>query len=321
LDFVSFLPTALIASLFQGRPDVVVAASPNFFAGVAGALVGIIRDLPFVVEIGDLWPGFVASLGALKRPYEIAVLERIELFMYRRAQRIICLTHSFRDNLVGRGVPSAKIEVILNGVEINTFEPGPPSDALKDQYNPGSLFTIGYIGTQGAAHGLESVLDAAELLPDVLFLFVGDGAEAGALKKKAERAKLINIVFVPQQKRSRMPDFLRLCDVSLVQLRDLPLLRSAIPSKIFEAMATARPILLVAPKGDASALVEQEDCGINVAPGSATKLVQTINCLRADEALRARLGANGRFAAHRYTRERQAREVLLALENAVGTPD
>jgi glycosyltransferase involved in cell wall biosynthesis len=162
------------------------------------------------------------------------------------------------------------------------------------------------------------VLDAAKLIPEVHFLFVGAGAATEALRDRVQGLRLTNVSMVPMQKRSLMPRLWRLCDVALVQLRDLPLLNSAIPSKLFEAMATGRPILLAAPEGDASKIVLGAQCGIHVPSGDPAALAEAIRKLSADAALRASLAANGLAASARHSRDRQAILMLDVLEGVVG---
>jgi glycosyltransferase involved in cell wall biosynthesis len=318
LDFLSFFMTAFPVGVFLGRHDVVAATSPNFFAGLAGSFIALTRGRPFVLEIGDLWPAFISTLGAVRLRPVIRLLEVIELFMYRRADRVVCLTKGFKDNLVAREVPEDKIEVILNGVDTEFFTAGAPEPVDIDRYNPGQRFTVGYYGTQGAAHGLEAVLDVARQLPDVHFLFVGAGAATETLKGRIRDLGLGNVTMVSMQPREMMPRLWRLCDAALVQLRDLPLLNSAIPSKIFEAMATGRPILLAAPEGDASSLVVGERCGLHVPFGNPSALADAIRKLLVDEALQKRLGDEGLAAAQRHSREQQASLMLDVLEAAVG---
>ena len=314
LDFVSFFFTAVPVGLLGGKYDVIAATSPNFFAGLSGAFISLLRRRPFVLEIGDLWPAFIVSLGAMKRSLLLHLLERIELFMYRRADSIICVSGGFKTNLASRGIPEVKLKVVLNGVDLGMFTPGPADPKDRQRFALKPQVTLGYYGTFGAAHGLTSTLEAAKELPEVQFLFVGDGAGARDLRDRVAQLKLSNVVVAPPVQRSMMPRLWRLCDVALVQLKDLPLLNTAIPSKIFEAMATAKPILLVAPQGDASQIVVSEGCGIHVLPGDVEQLISAIRRLIEDAGLRSELSGKAIGAASRYSRRRQAQLVLGALD-------
>jgi len=314
LDFVSFLFAGLPIGLLQKRPDVVAATSPNFFAGVCGCLVASLMRRPFLLEIGDLWPAFIVGLGEMQRSLVIRLLERIELYMYRKARRIVCLTQAFSDNLSARGIPGEKLKVIRNGVELGLFQQGAASLEMKERLNLAGDFLVGYYGTMGTAHGLETALEAADKLNGVRFLFVGGGAEAQMLKQKASEMGLRNVTFLPPQARTSMPELIRLCDVALVQLKPNSILATAVPSKLFEAMSMARPIVLAAPDGEAADILRQEGCGVRVPAGDPEALARTIAALRDDDETLDRLGRCGLEASSRHSREAQARRFLAVLE-------
>ncbi|MCC7017130.1 MAG: glycosyltransferase family 4 protein, partial [Rhodospirillales bacterium] len=239
LDFLSFMASATVAALDERRPDVVAATSPQFFAAVAGWLVGALRRIPFVFELGDIWPASIVGVGAMRGNPLLALMERLELFLYRRAARVAALTRAFKANLTGRGIDPGKIAVVPNGVDLRRYAPRPRDEALATEWNVAGKCVIGYVGTHGMAHGLGNVLDAAELIrerEDICFLLVGDGAERDMLLADAARRKLANVRMIGPQPKDAMPRIWSLCDVALVHLRDSPVFAEVIPSKIFEAM-------------------------------------------------------------------------------------
>ncbi len=317
LDFLSFLFSGFCAGLIQPRFDLVAATSPQFFSAVAGWLVGIVRRRPFVFELGDLWPASIAALGAMRKRRLYRVLETMELFLYRRAAAVVALTGAFKRDLVSRGIDPDKIAVVVNGVDLDRYAPASRDETLAADCGLGGRFVVGYIGTHGMAHGLENVLAAAALLrdePDVRFLFVGTGAAREALLAEAVARGLANVVFVPRQPKERMPAFWSLCDVALIHLKDLPVFETVIPSKMFEAMGMGLPLLMVAPAGEASAIVERERAGLWVPAGDPAAFAAAVRRLHHDRGLLAELGRNALAAAPRYSRERQARDMLAALE-------
>jgi len=319
LDFVSFLATGSVAALFERRPDVVAATSPQFFAAVAGWLVGVLRRVPFVFELGDIWPASIVAVGAMRPGPALHAMEAFELFLYRRSAAVAALTAAFRDNLVRRGIRRDKIAVVRNGVDLGRFSPRPRSPELARRRSVEGKFVIGYVGTHGMAHGLGNVLDAAALLradEDIRFMLVGDGAERTALMASAEARELANVIFVPPQPKEAMPDVWSLCDVALVHLRDAPDFAEVIPSKIFEAMAMGLPILLCLPAGEASRLVLDEGAGVHVAPGDPNALAGAIRELKADGARRRKFAAQSLASAPNHSRERQAEEMLEVLRLA-----
>lgn len=322
LDFLSYMMAAFLAGLFEPRPDVVVATSPQFFAGVAGWALAAVRGIPFVLELSDLWPESVVAVGAMKRSLALRWLEKLELLMYRRAAGIVALTHAFKTNLVRRGVEAGKISVVVNGVDLARYRPLPKDRELARRWGiPEGSFVAGYIGTLGMAHALENVLAAAALdgTLKIRFLFVGPGAEREKLLRQAERLGLANVTFVPAQPKESMRRWWSLCDVALVHLRNTPLFETVIPSKMFEAMAMGRPILLAAPRGEASEILARTGAGIWVPPDDPQALLEAVTLLMQNRPLYERLARESLASAARFSRERQARDMLAVLEQAVPT--
>lgn len=315
-DFLSFMGSSYVAGLVQERPDVVVATSPQFFAAIAGWALSTMHRRPFVFELSDLWPESIIAVGAMRPSLALRLLEHLELFLYRQAGAVVALTGSFRENLVRRGIPGEKIAVVTNGVELSRFSPRARDWELAQSLGiERHHFVAGYLGTLGMAHGLRNVLDAAEVLKNdpVRFLFVGSGAERESLVAEAERRGLGNVIFVAAQPKERMPAYWSLCDVALVHLKDTPLFRTVIPSKLFEAMGMGLPVLLAAPEGEASRIVLGENVGLHVPAADAESLAGAVRFLQASPAHVARLAAASLAAAPRWSRERQAREMLAAM--------
>lgn len=319
LDFLSFMVMAVIAGLIQPRPDVVVATSPQFFAAVAGWALGGLRRRPFVFELGDIWPASIVAVGAMRPSIFLRAMEKVELFLYRRAAAVAALTRAFKANLVGRGIAADKIAVVLNGVDLSRYRPTPRDEGLADSWGLGGKFVIGYVGTHGMAHGLGNVLAAAGHLKDrrdIAFLLVGDGAERAVLLAEKARLGLDNVVMQPMQPKADMMRIWSLCDVALVHLRDSPVFAEVIPSKIFEAMAMGLPLLAVMPVGEASEIVTGHAAGLWVAPEDPAGLAAAARRLADDHDFRQSLAKASLVAAPRHTRERQAREMLAVLAAA-----
>ena len=319
LDFLSFMVTGFFASLFQKRPDVVVATSPQFFTAVAGWAVGLCRRRPFVFELGDIWPASIIAVGAMEPSFMIRMLERLELFLYRQSAAIVALTPKFKENLVGRGIDGDKIPIVINGVDTERFHKIPRDAALAAEWGLKDKFVIGYIGTHGMAHGLANVLDAAARLREndrVRFLFVGDGAERDDLMRRAAQEGLDNVQFIASQPREKMPSIWSVCDVALVHLRDSVVFSEVIPSKIFEAMAMGLPTLLVAPKGVASDIILSTRSGVCAPAEQPDRLARIAARLAEKPGLLEKLGRNGSAVSGRFSRHRQAEEMIRVLEIA-----
>jgi colanic acid biosynthesis glycosyl transferase WcaI len=319
LDFLSFMATGFLAALKEERPDVIAATSPQFFTAVAGWAASAVRGVPFVFELGDLWPASIAAVGAMKKSAALGLVEKLELFLYRRSTAIAALTGSFKDNLVSRGITGDKISVVINGVDLSRYAPRPRDRELASDWGLEGKFVAGYIGTHGMAHALDNVLDAAERLKDddsVRFLLAGAGAERDALMADAAKRGLNNVVFMPRQPKEDMPAVWSLCDVALVHLKDSPVFAGVIPSKIFEAEAMGLPLLLAAPEGEASTIVLNDKAGLHVAPEDPDALATAVRQLKNDPALCQTFAAAALAAAPGHSRETQAREMLDVLQAA-----
>jgi glycosyltransferase involved in cell wall biosynthesis len=320
LDFLSFMIAALVAGLFQARPDVVVATSPQFFTAVGGWALCAIRGLPFIFELRDLWPASILAVGAMGPNIALRLLERLELFLYRRASGVVALTSSFKSDLVRRGVPPHKVEVVVNGVDLSRYAPRSRDVALGRELGLDTCFVVGYVGTHGMAHALERVLEAADLLrdtPGIRFLFVGAGAARASLIEESRRRLLDNVIFVPSQPKERMPAYWSLCDLALIHLKNTPVFAAVIPSKMFEAMGMGRAILMAAPEGEATRIVREIGAGVVVAPENPAMLADTVRTLAQDRASVERFAHNALSAAPLFSREKQARAMIEVLERVV----
>ncbi len=320
LDFTSFMASAFCAGLFEAKPDLVVATSPQFFAAVGAWALAAVRRRPFVFELGDLWPASIVAVGAMADSVLIRGLEKLELFLYRRAACVVALTHAFKADLVRRRIAADKIAVVINGVDLWRYGPRPRDAALARQWGLDGRFVIGYVGTHGMAHGLGNVLDAAERLrnrPEIRFLLAGSGAERAELIADARSRELTNVVFMEPQPKEKMPQVWSLCDVALVHLRDSPVFRDVIPSKIFEAMGMGLPILMAAPTGEASAILEADGAGVSVPPEDPDALAEAVKRLHDDSSYCQTLAAHSLAAAPDHSREHQARHMISVLEGVL----
>jgi colanic acid biosynthesis glycosyl transferase WcaI len=316
LDFVSFMIVSITASLFVRRPDVVVATSPQFFAAVAGWAIGALRRRPFIFEVSDLWPASIVAVGAMRKGRIYGALEALELFLYRRAAAVVALTTSFRDNLIRRGIDPGKIAVVINGVDLSRYQRRRKDKELIDEFRLAGKFVVGYMGTLGMAHGLNNAVAAAQLLRDddrFRLVLVGDGAVKHTLQAEVEKAKLENVIFVAPQPKSMMPRIWSICDAALIHLKDDAIFSEVIPSKMFEAMAMGLPLLMAAPAGEASRILERESAGVRVSSAIPTALADETRRWMEHPELVIRYADSSLRAASRYSRQRQAEAMLEVL--------
>ncbi|MBI2322510.1 MAG: glycosyltransferase family 4 protein [Chloroflexi bacterium] len=320
LDHLSFTLSALYGAPFAGRPDVLVVETPPLFLGLTALALSVAWRVPYVMNVADPWLASAVEMGVLRNRLAIALGRALEKLLYTTATRTTTVTRGMYDGFLREGVPKAKLALVTNGVDTSFFRPNAPGAvALRRQLELDGRFVVLYAGTHGLTQGLETVIAAARQLADdgrTLFLFVGEGAEKERLQELA--TDLPTVRFLPNQPKSTMPSLLAAADACVVPLRDLPLFRGALPSKLFEAMAAGRP-LITAVAGEAAALTWQARAGLCVPPERPEELAAAVARLRDDPTLRRALGANGRaYVSVYYARERIAERYEAVLRAAVG---
>jgi glycosyltransferase involved in cell wall biosynthesis len=316
LDYLSFMVGGFLAGLLLRRPDIIVCTSPQFFTACAAYVLSIFKRRPFVFELRDLWPDSIIAVGAMPHSKAIRALKRLEYFLYRKAARIVSVTHSFKSVLSSNGIPADKIAVVRNGADLASFTPGSKPQELVRRHALEGKFVAAYIGTVGMAHGLSTILEAAEKLAanrSVAFVIVGDGAERASLEQEARRRGLANVIFAGRVGKDEVRSYWRLADAALVLLRDRPVFRHVLPSKMFEAMATGRPIVLGV-LGESADLLQAAKAGLVIQPESASELAAAIARLAANREEAAGMGLNGRrFVEAEFDRDKLAAAMLEEL--------
>lgn len=323
-NYASFCFSAALRGLTLPRPDVIIATSPQLLVGLSGWWLAFSRQIPFVLEVRDLWPESLAAVGVSGEGSLLHhALAKLARFLYDHSDRIVVVSAAFKDRLIANWrVPAEKIFVVENGVEADTFRPDAGlAQNLRQQLGLEAKFVASYIGTIGNAHGLETLLDAADTLqhqnPDVVFLLVGEGAEKARIQDAAQSRRLTNVRFLDQQLRERIPAFISASDACLVLLRKTDIFKTVIPTKMLEFMSCARPVILGV-EGQACQIVEQARAGLAIEPENAAALVEAIGQLHSDPKRGAAFGQNGRnYILENFSRAHTAEkyiEVLKAIE-------
>lgn len=316
LDYVSYSISAFINTLFEKRPDVVISSSPPLFVPMVGVAFSMIRRVPHVFEIRDLWPAFIAATNGWDKNGKLyRFLEKLELFLYRKSKRIISFSPTFVDDLTERGVPADKIDLVINGSDLSLFKPQETNQQLLEEHGLKDKFVIGYIGTIGLAHELDNAVRAAKLVEDegIVLLFVGAGGEKENVQNLAQELNATNVKFIGRQEKKDVPKFWSLCDVSLVHLKGSEELAAAIPSKIFEAMAMSKPILFSGLDGAGPYIIKKHDAGICVGPRDPEALAAAMREMKNNPEKLAEWTQNSYASAPEYSRQKQADKTLASL--------
>ncbi|MDW8078907.1 MAG: glycosyltransferase family 4 protein [Thermoguttaceae bacterium] len=323
INYLSYMISAVVVGLLVRRPDVLIATSPQFFCGWAGVILSALRRLPFVLEIRDIWPESIETVGAIRTRPLLRFLQFLERKMYLAADHIVAVGEGYKRKILERVNIPERISVVTNGVDVDRFRPQPADEDLRCRWHGDGKFVCAYVGTIGMAHGLEVVLEAAELLrkqgrDDVVFWLVGDGARKAELERRAKLLSLDGrVVFTGRLPKEEMPRVIASADACLVHLRKTELFETVIPSKIFEIMAMGKPIIMGV-RGEALEIVLQSGAGIAMEPESAESLVNAIDRVRSLSAEGWPKGECVRhFVMQHYSRDASASKLSEILESIV----
>lgn len=315
LDYISFSVTSFFAGLFQ-KADVIVATSPQFFTALSGRTLAFWKRLPWIMEVRDLWPESIKTVGAMKDNIFIRYFEWQEMRCYRSAKKIVVVTDSFRKKLISRGVDENKISVVKNGVDRSLFMPEPKDEEIIAKLGLKDKKVIGYIGTHGMAHKLDFILECAKKMDgknDYHFLLIGSGAEKDNLLKLKDSLNLSNVTMLDPVPKSEVKRYISVLDVSLINLKKSDLFLTVIPSKIFENAAMEIPILMGV-GGEAKDIIESYGAGLCFEPESETDFMAKLDLLLSDDDFYEKCKSGCRKLAADFDRKVLADKMLNVID-------
>jgi glycosyltransferase involved in cell wall biosynthesis len=309
ISFLSFMLTAVWAGWKAGKVDVVMGTSPPLTQPLSAWLIAVLRRRPFLLEIRDLWPEFAIDMGVMRNPALIWAARRLEMFLYRRATHLLVNSPAYRDYLISKGVPRAKISFVANGVDPTLFDPAADGRVVRKEFHLDDKFVVVYAGALGMANDIGTILDAAYLLRDqgeIHFLFAGDGKERPALESRTLQLGLRNVTFTGALPKSRMPEVLAAADVCVATLKNIPMFTTTYPNKVFDYMAAGRPTVLGI-DGVIRQVVEAANGGIFSPPGNPQALAAAVRTLHADRNAARQMGWRARqYVERHFHRHQQA---------------
>ena len=317
LDFISFSITSFFAGLFQ-KADIIIATSPQFFTALSARTLHFWKHTPWIMEVRDLWPESIKTVGAIKQGKIIRYWEWQEERCYNSAKKIVVVTDTFKKKLIERGFPENKIEVIKNGVNLDLFKPIRKDQELLDKLGLRDKKIIGYIGTHGMAHKLDFILRCAKNMENQTefhFLFLGDGGNKEELLKLKEELKCTNVTMLPLVSKKDVKHYISILDICLINLRKDPLFTTVIPSKIFENAAMAIPILMGV-EGEAQEIVESYGAGLCFEPENEDDFKKKLSQLIVPNTYKQCQAGCLKLAAD-FNRKKLAHRMLKIIENTV----
>ncbi len=318
VSFLSFMFTSVWAGLRAGPVDVVMGTSPPIFQAFSAWLVAFLKRKPLLLEIRDLWPDFAVDIGVLKNPLLIRASLWLEMFLYRRASRILVNSPAYRLNIIAKGVPDSKISLIPNGVDPSMFDPAEKGVAVRQQWKLGKSVVVLYAGSLGMANDIPTILRAAQLTKDnndIIWVFVGDGKERANLEAMARDLGLEHsTLFTGARPKTEMKQFMGAADICIATLRNIPMFKTTYPNKVFDYMAAGRPTVLGI-DGVIREVIESAEGGVFVQPGDAKALAEAVRSLAINPELRKRQGEMARaYVVQHFDRRQQALQFLDLLQ-------
>jgi len=329
LDYLRFHLISTLAGLFAVGPyDLLLVPSPPLTIGLSAWLLGLLRRVPFIYNVQEIYPDVAVSLGVLHNRTAIRALAALERFIYGRAHAITVISEWFRRRLLAKGVPATKLSVIPNFVDTAFMQPAPAAaratNAFARAHDLVASFVVLYAGNIGLTQGFETILAAArqvQHLPDVRFVLVGDGTRRAWLEAQLAANPLPNVMLLPYQPRSVVPALYATADLCLVPLKR-GTAQETFPSKIYTIMAAGRPVIAAAdPDSELAWVVAHAGCGWAIPPDDAAALATAISAAYAQRATLPALGEQGRaYVVANHTRSAVAHRYDSLIRQLTGNP-
>ena len=306
-SYLTFNVLSTLVAAAVGGYDVIVAPSPPLTIGLSAYLLSRLRRVPYVYNVHDVYPDIAVRLGVLKNPRLVRLFRWMEKLVYAKAAAVSVVSAGIQANLLSKGVPAGKVRVIPNFADADRVRPLPRDNDFARREGLSGRFVVMYAGNLGNSQPVEVVLEAARLLAgedEIRFVIVGNPGRIEGLRAQAAARGLGNVHWLPFQPVARVPEMYAAADVHLVVLRREIGFESA-PSKAYTIMAAGRPMIAsVARTADTADLVTAAECGVWAPPEDPAALAEAVRRLKADPALRERMGGNARRAVEaRFTRQ------------------
>lgn len=322
IHYLSFMVSSFITRRKIEKPDIIIATSPPLFTGLIGIIFKKLWRVPIILDIRDLWPESVESVGAVKNKKLLRQGEKLAHWMYKSANRITATSPGIQKNLPES--MQEKIIILPNGAELNLFGEGirnqdARSAWMRKKWNLGGKFAVLYTGNLGLAQAPEIFVKTAEILKqvqdDIVFLLVGSGVLLPKIEKEAREKNLTNIIFAGNQPRNRMPEFVAAANVCIIPYKKADTFRNTLPSKMFDYMAGGKPIIINL-KGEASELIAQAQCGLLAKEEDPHDLARLILQIKNSPPEAKQMGEAGRnFVEKNYRREVIAENLCVLIKS------
>lgn len=316
LDYISFSFSSFFAGLFQ-KADVIIATSPQFFTALSGRTLSFWKRTPWIMEVRDLWPESIKTVGAMTNNAFIRYFEREEMRCYKSAKKIVVVTDSFKNAIASKGIDPGKIFVVKNGANRELFKIAPKNLSLISQLGLEGKRIIGYIGTHGMAHKLDFIIRCAKNMEgknNYHFLLIGSGAAKSDLLRLKEELNVGNVTMLDSVPKAEVSNYISILDLSLINLKKSPLFKTVIPSKIFENAGMEVPIIMGV-EGEAQEIIERYGAGLCFEPENEEDFNAKLDLLLNDGIAYENCKKGCRRLAIDFDRKKLAKQMLEVIES------
>ena len=269
IGYLSYTFSSLVKSFRLKKSDVIIITSPSIFVGISAITLSKIKNIPFIVEVRDLWPESAVATGVLNNRILLNILYWLEYRLYTYSAKIVVLTPAFKENIEKRFPEfKEKIEIITNGADFNIMNNSDKVASIRKKYSWGEKKVYAYFGAHGVANDLMQVVEAAKHMQkqdDIHFVLIGDGMQKEVLKTKAMEYALQNIQFIDSIPKTEVADYIKAIDVGMAILKKTDTFKTVYPNKVFDYMSCKKPILVTI-DGITRKLIDEAKCGLYSEP-------------------------------------------------------
>src|SRR5690554_884930 len=316
--FLGFVWKSINEARKHKNIDLVIATSTPLTVGITALYMKWFKKTPYIFEVRDLWPEVPIQMGAFKSPLIVKPTRWFEKTIYKNAKHVIALSPGMQDGVI-KYIPKEKTSMIPNMSKIDEFWLRNKNIELEQKLglNPNS-FKIIHFGSLGLANGVETIIESAKLLRDddtIEFLFVGGGSTEDKLIKECQKYQLNNVKFLGRFPMKDISEIVNISDVSIVSFKDLPILYTNSPNKLFDSLSAGKPII-VNSAGWTKDMVEEYNCGYYVKPNQPKELVDKILFLKDHPEAAEEMGKNSRKLAETvYDKSILCKQFVETVEN------
>lgn len=319
-SFVKFIFQSISVASKEKKVDLVYATSTPLTIGAVALALRTFKDWKYVFEVRDLWPEFPIQVGAVTNPLLIWLLRKFERRIYKRAEHVVALSPGMQEGVIKAGTPERKTSMIPNMSKPDIFYPHPINADIVKQFDLDlTKFNVIHFGMLAVANGLEYIVRAAKELKirgddSVRFLFMGEGAMQPMLEAMVRENGLQNVRFLGNYKVGVVAEVVNCCDASITSFKNLPILATNSPNKLFDSLSAGKPII-VNSAGWTKDMVEKDCCGFYVDPEKPEMLADKLLEIENDRFLLEEWGKNARkLSVEVYDKAKLSAQVADVLE-------